>query len=46
LVQGIAIGGEWGGAVLIATEHSPIDSAWHSVVLRLGKGAWVGKKAC
>jgi len=25
LVQGIAIGGEWGGAVLLATEHSPID---------------------
>ena len=23
LVQGIAVGGEWGGAVLIATEHSP-----------------------
>jgi len=23
LVQGIAIGGEWGGAVLMATEHSP-----------------------
>jgi MHS family shikimate/dehydroshikimate transporter-like MFS transporter len=25
LVQGIAIGGEWGGAVLMATEHPPID---------------------
>ena len=25
LVQGIAVGGEWGGAVLIATEHSPPD---------------------
>jgi len=23
LVQGLAVGGEWGGAVLIATEHSP-----------------------
>jgi MFS transporter, MHS family, shikimate and dehydroshikimate transport protein len=23
LVQGIAVGGEWGGAVLLATEHSP-----------------------
>src|SRR5579863_150156 len=23
LVQGIAVGGEWGGAVLIAVEHSP-----------------------
>jgi MFS transporter, MHS family, shikimate and dehydroshikimate transport protein len=23
LVQGVAIGGEWGGAVLMATEHSP-----------------------
>ena len=23
LVQGIAVGGEWGGAVLMATEHSP-----------------------
>lgn len=25
LVQGIAVGGEWGGAVLIVTEHSPPD---------------------
>jgi MFS transporter, MHS family, shikimate and dehydroshikimate transport protein len=25
LVQGIAVGGEWGGAVLMATEHSPPD---------------------
>lgn len=25
LVQGIAVGGEWGGAVLMATEHSPSD---------------------
>lgn len=25
LVQGIAVGGEWGGAVLLATEHSPPD---------------------
>lgn len=24
-LQGIAVGGEWGGAVLIATEHSPPD---------------------
>src|SRR5579863_2623224 len=23
LVQGVAVGGEWGGAVLMATEHSP-----------------------
>jgi MFS transporter, MHS family, shikimate and dehydroshikimate transport protein len=26
LVQGIAIGGEWGGAVLMTTEHSPSHS--------------------
>jgi MHS family shikimate/dehydroshikimate transporter-like MFS transporter len=25
LVQGIAVGGEWGGAVLMATEHAPSD---------------------
>jgi MFS family permease len=25
LMQGIASGGEWGGAVLMAAEHSPID---------------------
>lgn len=25
LVQGIAVGGEWGGAVLMTTEHSPPD---------------------
>jgi MFS transporter, MHS family, shikimate and dehydroshikimate transport protein len=25
LVQGIAVGGDWGGAVLMATEHSPPD---------------------
>ena len=25
LVQGIAVGGEWGGAVLMATEHAPAD---------------------
>jgi MFS transporter, MHS family, shikimate and dehydroshikimate transport protein len=25
LMQGIAVGGEWGGAVLMATEHSPPD---------------------
>jgi len=25
LIQGIAVGGEWGGAVLMATEHSPPD---------------------
>ena len=23
LVQGIAVGGEWGGAVLMTTEHAP-----------------------
>lgn len=25
LVQGLAVGGEWGGAVTIAVEHAPID---------------------
>lgn len=24
LIQGIAVGGEWGGAVLVTTEHSPL----------------------
>jgi MHS family shikimate/dehydroshikimate transporter-like MFS transporter len=44
LVQGIAVGGEWGGAVLMATEHSPPDkrglwkpcSGW----LSAGIGPW------
>lgn len=25
LVQGVAVGGEWGGAVTIAVEHAPVD---------------------
>ena len=28
LVQGIAVGGEWGGAVLMVTEHSPPKPTW------------------
>jgi MFS family permease len=33
VVQGLAVGGEWGGAVLIATEHAPngrsiLSGAW------------------
>jgi MHS family shikimate/dehydroshikimate transporter-like MFS transporter len=40
LIQGVAIGGEWGGAVLMATEHAPpgrrgIYAAWP----QMGSGA-------
>ncbi|RQR68752.1 MULTISPECIES: MFS transporter [unclassified Burkholderia] len=30
LVQGIAVGGEWGGAVLIASEHAP--EKWRTII--------------
>jgi MFS family permease len=40
LIQGVAVGGEWGGAVLMATEHAPLGrrgiyAAWP----QLGSGA-------
>jgi MFS transporter, MHS family, shikimate and dehydroshikimate transport protein len=39
--QGFAVGGEWGGAVLIATEHSPADKrgfygSWPQVGVPIG----------
>jgi MFS family permease len=30
IVQGIALGGEWGGAVLLSAEHAPTRRAWSS----------------
>ncbi len=37
LVQGIAVGGEWGGAVLMATEHSPADRrGFYGSVVQIG----------
>ncbi|WP_044530367.1 MFS transporter, partial [Herbaspirillum sp. B65] len=30
LVQGVAVGGEWGGAVLIASEHAPVR--WKTIL--------------
>jgi MFS family permease len=30
LIQGIAVGGEWGGAVLIASEHAP--EKWRTII--------------
>jgi MFS family permease len=35
-VQGIAAGGEWGGAVLIAMEHSPKRRGWSSSFPQMG----------
>jgi MFS transporter, MHS family, shikimate and dehydroshikimate transport protein len=40
--QGIGVGGVWGGAVLMAVEHSPLD-AWDSP----GRGRrWVCQQVC
>jgi len=37
LVQGIAVGGEWGGAVLMATEHSPADRrGFYGSIVQIG----------
>ncbi|WP_290051624.1 MFS transporter [Amycolatopsis solani] len=41
LLQGIAVGGEWGGSVLMITEHAPAGrrgfySAWSQVGINLG----------
>ena len=40
-VQGIALGGEWGGAVLLVAEHAPDDSrarwaAWPQAAVPVG----------
>jgi MHS family shikimate/dehydroshikimate transporter-like MFS transporter len=37
LVQGIAVGGEWGGAVLMATEHSPpLKRGFYGSLVQIG----------
>src|SRR5690348_5416214 len=37
LVQGIAVGGEWGGAVLIAIEHSPPEHrGFYGSIVQIG----------
>jgi MHS family shikimate/dehydroshikimate transporter-like MFS transporter len=37
LVQGIALGGEWGGAVLMVVEHAPAHRrGWHSAWPQMG----------
>jgi MFS family permease len=37
LTQGVAVGGEWGGAVTLAVEHAPADRrGWYSTLPQLG----------
>ncbi len=37
LVQGISLGGEWGGSVLLATEHAhPVKRAFYAAIPQLG----------
>ncbi|MFC7464978.1 MFS transporter [Brachybacterium sp. GCM10030252] len=37
LIQGISLGGEWGGSVLLATEHSrPLKRAFYAAIPQLG----------
>lgn len=37
LLQGVSVGGEWGGAVLIASEHAPIERrTWFASFAQLG----------
>ena len=37
LVQGIAVGGEWSGAVLMTTEHSPSDMrGFYGSIVQIG----------
>ena len=37
IVQGLSLGGEWGGSILIATEHSgPIKRAFYAAIPQLG----------
>lgn len=37
IVQGLSLGGEWGGSILIATEHSgPVKRAFYAAIPQLG----------
>lgn len=37
IVQGLSLGGEWGGSILIATEHSgPLKRAFYAAIPQLG----------
>lgn len=37
LVQGLSLGGEWGGSILLATEHaSPVKRAFYAAIPQLG----------
>ncbi|GGR30535.1 MFS transporter [Agromyces mediolanus] len=37
LVQGLAVGGEWGGAMTIAVEHAPKRTrAWYAALVQIG----------
>ncbi|WP_159708606.1 MFS transporter [Arthrobacter sp. 18067] len=37
LVQGLAVGGEWGGAMTIAIEHAPKKTrAWYAALIQIG----------
>ena len=37
LIQGVAVGGEWGGAVLMAIEHSPADKrGFYGSIVQIG----------
>jgi MFS family permease len=37
IVQGLSLGGEWGGSILLATEHSgPVKRAFYAAVPQLG----------
>lgn len=37
LVQGLAVGGEWGGAMTIAVEHAPTEKrAWYAALIQIG----------
>lgn len=42
IVQGVSVGGEWGGAVLMAGEHAPKDRVtWYASFAQLGSPAAV-----
>lgn len=41
LVQGVAAGGEWGGAVLMAMEHSPKRRGFSSSFPQMGLTGWI-----
>ena len=45
LVQGIAVGGEWGGAVLMATEHSPpLKRGFYGSLVQNRLSTWNGAR--